>query len=454
MQGLIFSASFILVYVYIAVAHRWRGYAVWTGAILASVFCLLFGFDVDITLLFSRINYNVLLIFSGILIIAEVLIETGVPAHLAGRLINIARNYGTAALMICAMSSVISVFVENVATVMIVAPIALEVTKKLKANPVPLLIGIAIASNLQGTATLVGDPPSMILAASENMGFNDFFFMHGKPGIFFAVQIGAIASFFIIHHFIGRDRRKIAISDIPPVTSWGPTIILAAVIAGLAIISLFTSGVGTAAGLICVFGAIASLIWHSVYSHVQLPSVKFRKGLGGNTGKAYRTESRRCREIIRGYDFDTLLLLAGIFFMVAALETFGIMETVGGFIASIAGNSSFTAFLIIVWGSVIFSAFVDNVPFVTAMIPVTHAVAMSLGGEPGSHLYLVFGLLVGSCLGGNISPVGASANIVAVSILRKSGYRVSFLEFVRIGLPFTIVATLAGSAFIWIVWHP
>jgi len=175
-QQIVFSLAFLLIYSYIAFAHRWRGFAVWLGAGLAVTTSHLLGYGIDFRRLFS-INYNVLMIFSGILLIAEILIETRVPAYLAAKLVKAARSYGGAGILICLLSSVISIFVENVATVMIVAPIALELTKKLKVTPVPLMIGIAIASNLQGTATLVGDPPSMILAASENMGFNDFFLL-------------------------------------------------------------------------------------------------------------------------------------------------------------------------------------------------------------------------------------------------------------------------------------
>jgi len=140
--------------------------------------------------------------------------------------------------------------------------------------------------------------------------------------------------------------------------------------------------------------------------------------------------------------------------MVAALDRYGVMESVGRFLAGAAGGDPLKAYLIIVTGSMLFSAVVDNVPFVTAMIPVTHALATTMGHGPGEHLYLTFGLLVGSCLGGNISPVGAAANIVSVSILRKNGYKVGFWQFVRVGLPFTLAATAAGAAFIWFVWHP
>jgi Na+/H+ antiporter NhaD/arsenite permease-like protein len=463
----IFSAAFILVYVYIAVASRHRGIVVWAGAAAAVTVSLLAGFSVDLPLLFGMVSWNVLLIFSGILFTAEVLIDVGIPAHLAGKIISVSKNYGWAALLICGLASVISMFVENVATVMIVAPIALEVSRKHRehkeskehkepeehkelkkhkkhkplAYPVVLLIGIAIASNLQGTSTLVGDPPSMILAASENMGFNDFFFMNGKPGIFWAVQCGAVSSFFVLYYLMGRDRSAVPKVAVPPVASWVPAWILAGMIAGLALVSFLSPGINLTAGLLCISGGLASLLWYDW----------FRKKHG------YKWENcvnRKTRHVIKAFDIDTLLLLAGIFFMVAALDHYGVMASMGSFLAKLSGNDPLNAYIIIVAGSLLFSAFVDNVPFVTAMIPVTHALATSIGGEQGSHLYLSFGLLIGSCLGGNISPVGASANIVAVSLLRKSGFKVSFWQFVRVGLPFTLAAIAFGASFIWFVWHP
>ncbi len=445
-SGLIFSLFFIFAYVYIAAAHKKRGLAIWITAGLAVVFTFIFGCFAgwgELGSIAGGINFSVLLIFSGILLIAEVLIETGVPGYLAGHIVARSKNYGHAAIYLCILSSVISIFVENVATVMIVAPIGLEVARKLKASPVALLVGIAIASNLQGTATLVGDPPSMILAAAENMDFNDFFFMDGKPGIFFAVQLGAIASFFILRRFLKKDSRPLPKVTIPSVSSWFPAWILAGVILGLAVLSFFFPGVGIEAGLLCIAGGGTAVVWHAF----------FRRGHLGNRGRGNHG-NRRAREILKEFDWDTLFLLAGIFFMVGALEEMGVMHKIGVFLAGVSGNSPLLAFLIVVVSAVILSAFIDNVPYVTAMIPVTHAIAQTLGEAGQSHYYLTFGLLIGACLGGNISPVGAAANIVSVSILRKNGYKVSFMEFVRIGLPFTITATAVGAAFIWFVWGP
>lgn len=449
-QGIVFSVCFVCIYGYVAFAHKWRGVAVWLGAIVASVASFALGAPPDLGVFFT-INYNVLLIFAGVLVIAEILIETRVPDYLAAKLIEMAGTYGKAGLLICGLSGIISIFVENVATVMIVAPIALEATRRLKVSPVPLLIGIAIASNLQGTATLVGDPPSMILAASESMGFNDFFFFHGKPGIFFAVQAGAIASFAVLYVIFGRDKNPVEAPPLPQVTSWVPTAILGIIVAGLAIISLFTSGVGLAAGMLCAAGAVVTLLWHATCGPERgwILKVRIRPDRDEIEG---REEARGAWDIVKEFDFDTLFLLAGIFFMVNSLEEYGVMQRIGAVIASWSGNDPFTAFMLVVWGSVLISGIVDNVPYVTAMIPVVRAVGQALGVS--DHYFLTFGLLVGACLGGNISPVGASANIVATGMLKRRGYRVSFFRFASIGFPFTIAATAAGAAFVWFVWGP
>ncbi|OPL20117.1 MAG: hypothetical protein AVO35_01300 [Candidatus Aegiribacteria sp. MLS_C] len=446
-SGLVFSFFFLLAYAYIAVAHRKRGMAIWLSAVMALLSSVVFGCFAgwgDIATIAGNINFSVLLVFSGILLIAEVLIEAGIPGHLAGHIVMHSKDYGHAAVYLCILSSIISVFVENVATVMIVAPIALEVARKLKANPVVLLIGIAVASNLQGTATLVGDPPSMILAASENMDFNDFFFMNGRPGIFFAVQVGAVFSFFVLKRLLKKDSRSLPRVEIPNVSSWFPAWVLGAVIFGLAVLSFFFPGVGIQAGLLCIAGGAVSVVWHAFY----------RRGHLGARSSRGRHGDRTSRRILREFDWDTLFLLAGIFFMVGALETMGVMESVGTFLAGVSGHDPLMAFILVVASAVVLSAFVDNVPYVTAMIPVAHAIAGSLDHSGGTHHYLTFGLLIGACLGGNISPVGAAANIVSVSVLRKNGYPVTFYQFVRVGLPFTLAATVSGAAFIWFVWGP
>jgi Na+/H+ antiporter NhaD/arsenite permease-like protein len=157
----------------------------------------------------------------------------------------------------------------------------------------------------------------------------------------------------------------------------------------------------------------------------------------------------RMRALIRTLEWDTALFLVGVFVLVGAVGKSGWLEAMARWVSVAAGNSPLRAYLLIVGLAVLVSAFVDNVPFLLAMIPVTQSVATRLGVEVP---LLLFGLLVGACLGGNITPIGASANIVAMGMLRKSGYQVSFREFMAVGIPFTLAAVVVASVFVWMIW--
>ena len=152
---------------------------------------------------------------------------------------------------------------------------------------------------------------------------------------------------------------------------------------------------------------------------------------------------------IKNLDFETLGLLTGLFIVIGGLTNVGVIDDFAGLIVRFGGNNIFLLYTIVVWGSVLVSAFVDNIPYVATMLPVLTAVTTALGIEPN---LLYFGLLSGATLGGNITPIGASANIAAVGMLRKEGYQVSFAEFMRIGLPYTLVAVITGYLYFWIIW--
>ena len=154
-------------------------------------------------------------------------------------------------------------------------------------------------------------------------------------------------------------------------------------------------------------------------------------------------------EALRNLDFETLGLLTGLFIVIGGLTNVGIIDDFAALIVRFGGNNLFLLYTIVVWGSVLISAFVDNIPFVATMLPVLTGVTATLGVEP---YLLYFGLLSGATLGGNITPIGASANITAVGMLRKEGYQVSFGEFMRIGLPYTLVAVMAGYLYFWFLW--
>ncbi len=371
------------------------------------------------------INWNVMGIFVGTLFLTDIFMESRVPAYLAEHIVNRSPNIAWAILSICALSGFISAFVENVATVLIVAPIALELSKKLKINPVNMMIGLAISSNLQGAATLIGDPPSMLLGGFAKMNFFDFFFYHGKPSIFFAVELGALISLFVLYGFFRKHRQKVALVAEEQVRTWIPTWLLVGLIVALALSSFFDTGFSYLAGSICMAMGLLALIWDVAANKA---SVKKK---------------------IKALDWDTTVFLVAVFVLVGGLTANGWIEIISSFLAGLMGNNIFMGFFGLVFFSVLISAFVDNVPYLAAMLPVALSLSKSLQLSPS---LLLFGLLVGASLGGNITPIGASANIVACGILKKEGYQVSFKEFVRIGLPFTLAAVAVASVFVWFIW--
>lgn len=377
---------------------------------------------------FTAINWNVIGLFAGTLIIADLFIFSNAPALFADWLIKKASNVGLAILYVCILASAISAFVENVATVLIVAPIALELAKRCKISPVLPIIAIAICSNLQGTATLVGDPPSMIMGAFAHMNFNDFFWFHNKPGIFFAVQVGALVSFAVLYFLFRKFKQPIDFQEKVKVLSWLPSILMLILIFSLAGMSFLPYEIPYAAGKISMLLAFVGLLWFAFYHKRFNPSW----------------------EVIKKFDYETLFFLMGIFVLVSSLTKMGIIQDLAIWLKTVSGDNLFLAFSIIVWASVFLSAFIDNVPYVLAMLPATQYLAMSFGVTP--YLFY-FGLLVGASVGGNITPIGASANVVACGLLRKHHQPVTFSEFVRIGLPFTLAAVFASYLFLWFVWH-
>ncbi len=374
---------------------------------------------------FSSINWNVMGIFVGTLVIADIFMESRVPAYIAEIIVGKSPNTAWSILLICLLTGFISAFVENVATVLIVAPIALSLAKKLKINPIQMMIAIAVSSNLQGTATLIGDPPSMLLGGFAKMNFLDFFFYKGRMSIFFAVELGALASFAVLYLIFRLHKEKVPPVQIEKVKSWVPTFILIGLIVSLAASSFFDTGFSYAAGVICmIFAAIAAL-WENLVNKSSL------------------------LESMRSLDWETTFFLIGVFILVGSITLSGWIEIIAGFLSGLVGNNLFLGYTLLVFVSVFISAFVDNVPFLAAMLPVAISMADKLQVNPSLFL---FGLLIGASLGGNITPIGASANIVACGLLKKEGYEVKFKDFMKIGLPFTVAAVGAAYLFIWFVW--
>ena len=374
------------------------------------------------------INWNVILIYLGSMTIAALFLYSNVPARIADGIIESSKNTGIAIVLILAMTGIISIFVENVATVLVMAPIALALCKKLNKNPTYFMIGLAVMSNMEGTATLVGDPPSMIFAAYAGYNFNDFFIHQGRLSIFFVIQAGLLVGCLYFYFFFAKfGKQKIEVDE-TPVISWVPFIILLVMIFGLAGVSFIKTDFAYLSGLYVFALGIVSVLWYRI---------------------SQKKNGTEIKALIKGLDWETIFFLLGIFIVVGGIQETGLLEDFAGFLAGICGGSKVLGFMIILIVSVLISGFVDNVPYIIAMLPVAGSLAVNM--NLNKELFM-FALLIGSCLGGNLTPFGASANVVSMGIVKKEGYPMKFADWLKVAAPFTILTTGISAVVLWLLW--
>ena len=425
-------AIFLLAYAGLVVLHRGRWVAVWI-AVLAGLLLDEFG----LTDVLGGIDWNVLGIFVGSVVMAELFSYSRLPEAIADQLGNRSPNLTVAFVLVIAFASLFSIVMDNVVTVLVVAPIALQMARKGGVSPVPVIVGVAISSNLQGMAILIGDYPSMIVASKLKMTFWDFFWYHrlGEVGIFWLVQLGAAVGLVVLFFFVRGHRERPPRIPVTPVRTWFPLWLIAIVVVLLSFAPLLDPDLTWAGGTACMIVGLGGLAWFRLRER----------------------ERGTMRHLLRRMHWDTVFLLAGIFVLVRMLDRAGVIGAAADRLAALGGMSRFALFMIVVWFSVAVSAFIDNVPYITAMLPVVIGVSHRLvpAGDPGSAAFtalLAFGVLFGSCMGGNITPIGAAANIAATSILEREGHPVSLGTFVRVGLPFTVAATAAASLVLFLVY--
>lgn len=413
---------FVLMYVLLLVLPKYRAFTALASAILFVLLGIL-PFDK----VFSAVDWNVIMMIAGTMGVVFFFIQSKMPSLLADIIIEKRSNVKWAIISLALFAGIISAFVDNVATVLMVAPVALTIAKKLNISPVSSIIAISISSNLQGAATLVGDTTSILLGGYANLDFLDFFVYRAKPGLFWVVQISAVAATFVLFYIFRSYNQPINVKDRVVVYDYFPTILLCGTVVLLILASFIPDKPVITNGIICmvlfVVGLIRELIISRNYKLVKI--------------------------VIKDIDYFTLLLLAGLFIVIAGITEAGVVGVIAEFFVKISNNDLFMIYSLIVWASVFFSAFIDNIPYIATMLPVVAGIASILGIDP---TLLYFGLLSGATLGGNLTPIGASANITALGILRKEGYEVKAGEFMKISIPFTLAAVTTGYLLIWLIW--
>ena len=416
-------ALFAITYILMLVFSKYRPYIA-----LASGLIFIVSGMLPLGSILGAIDFNVILMIAGTMGIVALFIESKMPELLSDIIMDHVPNVKWAAAAMALFAGVISAFVDNVATVLMIAPVALEICRKLNTNPVPFIIAVAVSSNLQGAATLVGDTTAIMLGSALDMSFLDFFWYKGRPSIFFAVELGAIISAVILLFIFRKEKAPIAKSETrTKVTDYVPSVLLLGTIVLLVVASFIPNKPSITNGLICCVLLVIGLIYNLIR----------KKKLSALTAP------------LKEIDFQTIGLLFGLFIMIGGISEMGVIDAMANLLSKAGGGNVFLLYTVIVWGSVIISAFIDNIPYVATMIPVIAGLASALNVDP---TVLYFGLLSGATLGGNCTPIGASANITGIGILRKEGYTVKNSDFFKIGIPFTLAATIPAYIYLWLMY--
>ena len=415
------SVLFLLTYIFMIKFVNPRPIVVGISALIFIILNI-----VPIKTVFSVIDFNVLLMIAGTMGLVSLFSDSLMPTKLADLIIN--SFIRLIIIVLSLFAGVVSAFIDNVATVLMIAPVAISLSKKLNISPVKMIIAISIASNLQGAATLVGDTSSILLGSALNMTFFDFFVYNGKIGMFFIVQISAIVSTLFIYLAVRKLKGKVDKIEVTKVKDMVPTYLLLTMLILLIVASFIPAEkkISILNGLICVSLAIVGVLYYLI---------------------RYKSTAI-LKTVIAEIDYNTLALLAGLFIIISGIENAGVIDEVAKLFIKLS-DKPFLLYTALVWGSVLISAFVDNIPYIATMLPVLSVISTHV---PFDMTVFYFGLLSGATLGGNITPIGASANIASLGILRENGYTVSNKEFMKMSVPFTLSAVFVGYVLVWFIY--
>lgn len=415
-------AVFVVAYVFIATEKLPRVLVALAGAAAM----VLIGATDDAAVFFSEetgIDWNVVFLLLGMMIIVGVLRQTGLFEFLAIWSAKVAKGRPFRIMvMLIVITAVLSAFLDNVTTILLIAPVSLLVAQRLGKSPVPYLLAEVFASNIGGTATLIGDPPNLIIGSRGDIGFNDFITeLAPIIVVLVAVLVGLCRVLFRKSFAYDADRaeRVMALDEREAIRD-RRLLVKSLVVVGLVLVGFVTSTfTGLEPAIVALLGA-------------------------GLLVLLARLEPKR---VFGDVEWETLLFFAGLFVMVGSLVNLGVIEMIGQAAKGAVGEHYFAASGVLLFGSALFSGIVDNIPFVATMAPLTADLVQSGGGDARP---LWWALALGADLGGNLTAVGASANVVMTGIAKRNGHAVSFWEFTKYGLIVTAVTVGLCFPYLWL----
>lgn len=389
------------------------------------------------------VDYNVIFLLIGMMVIVNIVRETGLFEVLA---IWSAQRAGADAFrmltLLAIVTAVLSAMLDNVTTVLLMAPVTLSITKRLELNPVPFLMVQALASNIGGTATLVGDPPNIMIASKAELGYLQFLMVLGP------VVVVIMALFLVfLRLFYGRAMQvaphlQEAVMGLNAGDAVRDRQLLTRCIALLIVVN----------AAFCLHGAL-----HLEPATIALAGASAFMLIGHATGRHLADELSYLADV----EWKTIFFFIGLFILVGGLVKVGVIGGLAAQLASFTQGHPALSALSILWGSAFLSAVVDNIPYVAAMNPLVVDLARSLHPEITDHAALMhqsdvvplwWALALGACLGGNGTVIGASANVVIVDLARQAGYPITFRQFFLIGFPVMVGSLLVSTVYLWLLF--
>ena len=395
------------------------------AALLGGVAMILFRI-IDQEEAFAAIDFNVIFLLVGMMVIANITAQTGAFQWLAIRSVKLARGNGTVVLVLLgAITAIASAFLDNVTTVVLMAPLTLFVASTIELNPVPFLIAQIIASNIGGTATLIGDPPNILIGSAAGLNFADFL-LHLGPLILFMLVLCLAAFYLLFRRNLatkpGVRERVMELDETQVLTDRGLLRVSLLVLAGTIVGFLVASVADYEPATVALLGATVLLIFGRQHPH----------------------------EALRDVEWQTIFFFVGLFMVVSGVQHAGLLERIGQRVTDASGGSLTTATMLILWMGALLSGIVDNIPYTAATIPVVEEIGRGVGAPDGSSNPLWWALALSAGLGGNLTIVAAAANVYVVNVAERAGYKISFFSFLKYGVLVTIASVGVAAAYLWL----
>lgn len=393
-----------------------------TAAALAGSVLLLVTGVLTVSSSVSYVDINTIGVLVGMMLFVAVVKESGLFEYIAIRAAKLAKGRPWAIMVsFIVITAVLSAFLDNVTTVLLIGPMTLAITNMLKVDPVPFFMTQIMASNIGGTATLIGDPPNIMIGSAGGLSFTDFVCNTGLA-VVFVLTVTVVCFYFIYGrrlHVHPEEMAAVMQLDETKAIKDRPLLIKSVVMIVLVILAfIFHDKLGLESSVIALTAAAIMIL----------------------IGR------QDVEETVRGVEWSTILFFIGLFIVVGGLQETGLIDTLAQMLIGFAGGHMTLTILLLLWVSAIISSFLDNIPFVATLIPLVQALGQ--GGMDIEPLWWAISL--GACLGGNGTLIGASANVVLSGISNRNGHPITFASYLKVGFPLMIVSVVISMIFLLI----